>query len=232
MRYHRPITAGVHRMQIKSFELKNGAVDEVGRTFEGYASTFNNTDRVGDVIKPGAFTKTIDEGLRSKKIKILWQHYEPLGMPIEMREDSHGLFVKGRISRTRLGDEAIELMKDGVVDKLSIGFDIPNGKQDYDSNSRIRTIHEIKLHEFSLVTFPANEEAAITAVKSLEDRFTRLKSGGVTDFGSLLTEVENLKALISQEPGQPTPEDEQPPELSDLLKSLNDMGSFARNQLY
>ena len=55
-------------MQIKSFDLKNSVVDEVGRTFEGYASTFGNTDLVGDIIKPGAFKKTIAEGLQSKRI--------------------------------------------------------------------------------------------------------------------------------------------------------------------
>ena len=219
-------------MQIKSFEFKDSNVDEVGRTFEGYASTFGNVDLDGDIIHPGAFTKTIAEGLKSKRSKVMWQHYEPLGMPIELREDSHGLFIKGRVSRTALGDDAMELLKDGVIDRMSIGFSSPKGKQDFDPNSGVRDIHEVKLFEVSLVSFPANEEAAITAVKSLNDRFTRLKSLGVTDFSLLITEIDELKALIAKEPGQPTPDDEQPPEMRELLKSFTDMGSFARNRLY
>ena len=46
-------------MLIKSFQLKNSAVDEVGRTFEGYASTFNGVDLDNDTIRPGAFTKPL-----------------------------------------------------------------------------------------------------------------------------------------------------------------------------
>lgn len=149
---------------IKALEFK-AAVDVEARTFEGYASTFGNVDQVGDIITPGAFAKTIQERFPKGDIKILWQHYEPLGMPIEIREDERGLYVKGRISKTALGDDALELMRDGVVNRMSIGITIV--KADYDDQTGNRIIREVKLWEFSPVTFPANEQAVITAVKHL-----------------------------------------------------------------
>ena len=48
-------------MEFKSIELKETAIDMSARTIEGYAATFD-LDQVGDIIHPGAFTKTIDEG--------------------------------------------------------------------------------------------------------------------------------------------------------------------------
>ena len=52
-------------MQIKSFSLKDGGVDIDARTFEGYASTWDK-DLVGDIIMPGAFTKSINEAFPAK----------------------------------------------------------------------------------------------------------------------------------------------------------------------
>src|ERR1700752_875622 len=100
------------------FEVKTN-VDQ--RIFEGYASTWDK-DLVNDQIIQGAFAKTIKE--RKDKIKVLWQHGAPLGKPLEMVEDSKGLYVKAYVSKTQLGDEALEYMRDGVVDEMSIGYKV------------------------------------------------------------------------------------------------------------
>ena len=97
------------------FEIKKD--DIAGRVFSGYASTFD-VDLGGDIITPGAFKKTIDG--RQDKIKVLWQHNEPIGKSMRLYEDSIGLFVEGKVSKTRLGDEAIELIRDRVIDQMSI----------------------------------------------------------------------------------------------------------------
>ena len=126
-------------MDYKSIELKETAIDMSARTIEGYAATWD-LDQVGDIIMPGAFKKTIDEGFLSKRIKMLWEHSEPLGMPIDMIEDSKGLYVKGRVSRTRDGDDRLELMRDRVVSQMSIGFSIPKNKSGYDAETGNRII--------------------------------------------------------------------------------------------
>lgn len=143
------------------FELKSLDLDE--GTFEGYASVFGNVDDGGDVIEPGAFTKTLQE--RGGRIKICWNHdpYEPIGTPISMTEDSKGLLVKGKISKTRRGMDVLTLMRDGVINELSIGYSLIKHKMD----GRIRKITELKLWEFSPVTWAMNPQAQILGVKSV-----------------------------------------------------------------
>ena len=164
-------------MEFKSIELKETAIDMSARTIEGYAATWD-LDQANDIINKGAFTKTISEGFPAGRVKMLWQHDAPLGMPSEMFEDDRGLFVKGKISRTQLGDEALELMRDGVVDRMSIGFSIPQNKSGF-TDEGVRVISEVKLFEFSPVTFPANEAAHIMAVKSLQEQLFIAKSKGI-----------------------------------------------------
>ena len=69
-----------------------------------YASAFNNVDSVGDIMLPGAFTKTIGE--RAGRIKHLWQHdsYNPIGRPERMVEDAKGLRVESFLSDIKTGD--------------------------------------------------------------------------------------------------------------------------------
>ena len=106
-----------------------------------------------------------------------------------MREDEKGLYVEGYISKTRLGDEALELMRDGVVDQMSIGFSIPQGKSEYSKNDSARVIREVKLYEFSPVTFPMNDNAMITGVKSLREQI--MSGGNMSD-----TQIKELSSLL------------------------------------
>jgi len=112
----KPDSKSGSKMELKALKFDDSQVNIEERTFKGYASTFGNVDEVGDIIEQGAFTKTITERgpQGSKQIKVLWQHSEPLGIPTVMQEDSRGLYVEGKISKTRLGDEALEPMRDGV----------------------------------------------------------------------------------------------------------------------
>ena len=215
-------------MEFKSLELKETAIDMSARTIEGYAATWD-LDQANDIINKGAFTKTISEGFTNKRIKMLWQHDAPLGMPSEMFEDDRGLYVKGKISRTQLGDEALELMRDGVVDRMSIGFSIPQNKAGYNDEG-IRIISEVKLFEFSPVTFPANEAAHILAVKSLHEQLVIAKSKGVSprdskEFALMLGE---LKALVNiGEPIAITPQIDKP-QYEDTLSIIKSMSGIAQ----
>lgn len=205
-------------MQLKSLNFEQKAVNKSERTFEGYASTFD-LDLGGDLITKGAFTKTLQEA--GARVKVLWQHSDPIGRPIEMEEDDKGLFVKAKISKTRLGDEALELMHDGVIDRMSIGYRIPEGKSEYNSDG-IRIIRELKLLEFSVVTFPMNEAAVITDVKRVRDMISvghRYSASDLKQLGELASE---LNALVKQEPRRRTPGNTQPrDDVSSLLAELN-----------
>lgn len=216
-------------MEFKSIELKETAIDMSARTIEGYASTWD-LDQAGDIIHPGAFTKTIDEGFKNGRVKMLWQHDAPLGMPTEMFEDNRGLYVKGKISRTQLGDEALELMRDGVVDRMSIGFSIPQNKSGFNDETGVRNIHEVKLFEFSPVTFPANDAAHIMAVKSLHEQLLICQSKGINpkDKKEFVHMLDELKALINiEEPLKDTLVIDKP-RYDDTLSVIKSLGAIAQ----
>ena len=146
------------------FSLKS--FDEETGIFEGYASVFGNVDDGGDRMLKGAFTKTLREDL--DRIKTCYQHdpYDPIGKPLEMREDDIGLYVKGKISDTSTGKDVKILLKDKVINELSIGYNVV----DKEFNNGVRDLKVVKLFEFSPVTWGMNNMAKITAVKSLKDR--------------------------------------------------------------
>ena len=74
--------------------------------------------------------------------------------------------VKGSLALgTQQGREAYELLKMGALDGLSIGYKADPAKQYYDERRRRRMLKEVDLMEISLVTFPMNPKARISAVK-------------------------------------------------------------------
>ena len=143
----------------KTLSFRTEEYDEESGIFSGYAAVYGNIDSGGDIIEPGAFTKTIAEGW--ERVKILALHNDcwlPIGRPLELREDSNGLFIKAKISDTSMGRDIKVLLKDGVLTELSIGYDPI--VFDYDENG-IRHLREVKLWEVSVVTWAMNPEATI-----------------------------------------------------------------------
>jgi hypothetical protein len=141
--------------------------DEEQGIFSGYAAVFGNIDTGGDIIEPGAFTKTIAEGWERVKILALHNDYElPIGKPLELREDAHGLYIKGKISDTTTGRDVKTLLRDRVLNEMSIGYDPVTF--DYDSEDGIRHLREVKLWEVSIVTWAMNPEAIVTGYKATE----------------------------------------------------------------
>lgn len=195
-------------LETKDFKFEVKATSD--NTFEGYASIFGNVDSHKDIVDPGAFKKTLQEG--ANRVKMLWQHdpWQPIGKPTDMVEDSKGLHVKGKIAPTQLGKDALILMKEGVLDELSIGYNTI--KEEWDNETGIRRIKEVKLWEFSLVTFASNEKATITGVKSgqgierlifalnEEMKAGQMLSGKNKDL--LLKAIESLQALIDASEGK------------------------------
>jgi HK97 family phage prohead protease len=144
------------------FEFRKSALE--GR-FEGYASLFDHKDLGNDVIRAGAFAASLKKR-GAAGIKMLFQHdpKEPIGVWTHIAEDTRGLFVRGRlldgVIRAR---EVLALMQAGALDGLSIGFHTVKGRTD--PRSGVRTLETIDLWEISIVTFPMQPEARISALK-------------------------------------------------------------------
>ena len=150
------------------FELKAIGADG---TVEGYGSVFGVRDNYDDVIAKGAFIQSMkDHKAAGTMPAMLWQHDadKPIGVWTEMVEDEKGLRIKGQLAlETVKGKEAHALLKMGALNGLSIGF--MSKEWAYDRDTEVRTLTAIDLWEVSLVTFPANEKARVTNVKSAEE---------------------------------------------------------------
>lgn len=178
----KPKSAGSYDRKSVAFEYKFAAGDT--GSFDGYGAVFNNEDAYGDMIMPGAFTKTLAEHqARGKMPKMLLNHGSmggglfgssdpmadvPIGKWTHMAEDSHGLQVKGQLINldTERGKTIHGAMKEGQLDGLSIGYKATDFARGTKENEPRRTIKEIKLYEVSPVTFPANDQAMVSAVKA------------------------------------------------------------------
>lgn len=159
--------------EVRSFALQIKAAGDDG-SVEGYGSVFGVRDNYDDVIAKGAFAATLAAHKSAGTMPaMLWQHdaCEPIGIWSEMVEDDKGLRIKGQLALdTARGKEAHALLKMGALNGLSIGF--VSKQWVYDRETDVRTLTEIDLWEVSLVTFPANEKARVTNVKSSDDLAT------------------------------------------------------------
>lgn len=195
--YERKIAGSMREKRQYMCGLEIKSLGENGR-FAGYASVFNLVDSQRDVIEKGAFSDTLQG--RIGQIKLLWQHNfaEPVGYFTAMFEDARGLYVEGQllleVARAR---EALSLMQSGVVRGLSIGYSPVRYRMDPDTG--IRIIAAVDLWEVSLVTFPANQEATVSVVKTASTRAAAgalkeeqwIRSGAMIELSDALSKMES-----------------------------------------
>lgn len=145
------------------FELK--AVDDSGN-FEGYAAVFNNVDLGDDVIQAGAFTRV--KTTRGGKLKLaLYHDLTRLVGAADYTQDDHGLLLKGQVNlNVSYARDGYELMKAGILDSMSIGFNTIKADFEERAGRRVRIIKEAELWEASFVPFGMNPEAQVLSVKS------------------------------------------------------------------
>lgn len=195
-------------MAIKTldFGLEIKAVNDDG-TFEGYGSVFGVKDSYDEIVAPGAFAESLAAHKSAGTMpSLLWQHRsgEPIGVYTAMEEDALGLKLTGQLAlKTVRGSEAHELLKMKAVSGLSIGF--VTRDDSYDRVTGIRTLKRVDLWEVSLVTFPANGQARVTGVKTIE-QIEDLKSAEqyLRDLGASRREavafISRMKGLTQGDP--------------------------------
>lgn len=162
-----PVAERLIRTNPADLELRGGD----GRTVAGLAVPF---DVPADIAEPGrsyretfqrgAFSRTIAE--RADRVKFMAMHDRqrlPVGRASLLREDSAGLYGEFRVSKTAAGDELLELVRDGAVDGLSIGFRPLRDRWSPD-HAQVERL-EVALAEVSAVAFPAYETALVSAVR-------------------------------------------------------------------
>lgn len=141
----------------RSFEIRE--VDEEARTVSGIAVPWNTPTNVG------GYTEQFERGSIESHVgvKLFWQHQDAIGLVTEGRETDEGYEITARISETTQGNDAYTLLRDGVIDKFSVGF-LPAEDRTEEDGTVTRT--KVHLKEVSLVPFPAYEGAQISEVRA------------------------------------------------------------------
>jgi len=160
-------------------EIKDISSDK--RQVAVYLAKFDNIDSDNDMIKKGAFTKSIQErgpdSPSNRKIAFLrWHDWEkPIGKFLTLEEDDFGLFAVSQLGTSQLGEDAFRDYTDGIIREHSIGFQYIQDKMKFieDMNAPDKgyfMISELKLYEGSAVTFGANSETNVIDVMKSEDK--------------------------------------------------------------
>ena len=170
-------------------------VDDDARVITGMAST-PTPDRLQDVVEPmGAQFKL--------PLPLLWQHdsSQPIGHVTHAKASKSGIEITAKIAKgvTAEIDRAWALIKAGLVPGLSIGFKAI----EHEFITKTKGIRFIKWDwlELSAVTIPANSEATIATVKSI-DTAQRAASGHRT-----LRRVVHLNPPGASGSSQPKPQE-------------------------
>ena len=189
-------------------------VDKDTGIISGYASVWDIVDHHGDIVRRGAFAKSIKERVAAGKVPLMARHFkyggdvnEAIGVINEAIEDEHGLYISAKLYDTQLAQE----IRAKIIDSpnmygLSIGYmhtkngakKIKNGGYDYT---------EIKLYEVTVTVQPANE-ATIAMAKSEAQLFEDFRS----ELGLLRKMVDELAAKVSPVITDPADNHEQEPE--------------------
>lgn len=166
---------GTGSLLVKDLDTKQGIVS-------AYWSAFGNIDDQKEIVDRGFFKKSIQErGPKSAqpRIKFLYQHDEKMlvAKPSELVEDATGLLATYQIPPTTLGKDILILYEYGVLSEHSIGYEVLLSQ--WDMKVGARHLQEGILWEGSAVTWGANDQTPVVAVKSL-------------------TQPDNLKAIATR----------------------------------
>ena len=168
VREHRWVisTTSEQRKQIAYTNLELRAMDdsEDGWTVRGYAAVFDSPSEPlpwTEYVRRGAFKKTINDGA---DVRLLIDH---TGVPLartksgtlSLREDDKGLFMEARLDPNN--PDAVKMrsaLMRGDVTQMSFAFETI--KDAWNGNRSVRELKEVRLHDVSLVTYPAYEETS------------------------------------------------------------------------
>lgn len=151
----------------KALELRcpNGEMGEL----VGYASTFDTpyeVDGTVETISPRAFERT----LKDKPDVFALVGHDPSRVvgrtsnkTLVLSTDERGLRVTLRPVNTQEGRDLVALVRSGTLDSMSFGFIVRDDKLEVRDGKVHRSIEDLELHEVSVVAYPANSAARISA---------------------------------------------------------------------
>lgn len=153
-------------------EIRAAAKGGDGRTVEGIAVPYGKPQRIDSTLVEQFARSAFNHQLSApNRVKFSREHLSYggalIGKAIELRDDAAGLWGAWRVSATPVGDETLELLRDGVLDELSVGFRTRQDRRLADG-----TIERVKadLGEVAVVLQGAYGRAAlVSAVRRAQD---------------------------------------------------------------
>ncbi|MFJ9448167.1 HK97 family phage prohead protease, partial [Kitasatospora sp. NPDC101235] len=148
--------------------------------FTALVSVFNNEDSVGDVVQPGAFTKTLTEwAAKGDPIPVIWSHdwgdpFSHVGIVLSAEETADGLLVTGQIEDVDTNPKAAQvyrLLKGRRVTQFSFAYDVEEGAwvegtDDQGDWYGYYELRELTLYEVGPCLLGANQETELLAAKA------------------------------------------------------------------
>lgn len=173
--------------------------DEGNGMLEGYASTWiRKPDSYGDVVKEGAFAKSLEERWNGGKgIPVLWAHKgDDLDAYIgkaDADEDEKGLHFVMQFDDTPEAQRVRELYRDGRLSKFSFAYDIlEDGMVTLDDGFNAHELREVDIFEISCVLVPANDDAGVVSVKNDEPEKKSGRRNSAADEAAIRDAIEAL----------------------------------------
>ena len=219
----------------KSFELK---ANEVGG-ISGFFSTYDKTpDSYGDIIEPGAFTKTIEKRKESgHPFPLCWNHdfSAVIGAVDNVEDTEKGPYIEARFLDTQLAQDVRKAVQSGAIYQFSFAYDVLGARKPTPEEEKAgvtQVLTEVEVYEVSVVTVPANQNAVVTEVKA--GRRNRK-----ADEEIIRNCIESLKSLLDEgeadntenEPekdAEPTPETNGAPEESKDAENAKKAAEFLK----
>ena len=131
------------------------------RSISGVAVTYDETATVNDGTKVRFLQGSLPVTGRDPKLFMQHDSNQIVGKVVERVDTPQGMMFTAKISATRLGDEALTLANDGVIDAVSVG--VTPTKFSYDEEG-VMIVEAANWQELSLVSEGAFSGAVITEV--------------------------------------------------------------------
>jgi HK97 family phage prohead protease len=209
-----------------------------GMTFVGYAAKFDQPSE-----NLGGFVEYVERGAFSRSLKsrndvmLLWNH--DAGQPLastksgtmKLTEDEVGLRVEARLPETTLGKDMAILLREGIVGKMSFGFNVI--KDSWNAEGNERRLKSVRLFEVSAVVWPAYTQTS-AAVRGL-DKVAQRASVDADELADVMLKIEEgadltpdqaelMKSVVERlapTPEEPVTEEPQPSLLAVKQKQLD-----------
>ena len=197
----------------KTFELKFKASDD--GIIEGYFSTYDETpDSYGDIIKPGAFTETIEKREASgHPFPLCFNHdFSSIIGAVDSVEDTEkGPFIKAHFLDTQLAQDVRKMLQSGAIYQFSFAYDVLGWERPTDAQQKqgiFNILTKLEVFEISVVTVPANQNAVVTEVKSVEPETKQGRRNRKADEEVIRNCIKSLESLLD-DGGEDKPEEDE-----------------------